>query len=114
MIKRSDIRRINSPSPRLDWCEWFKGYMMRGECEVIMWRGDKLSLHVFHVGNNWAKKERVFWVLKEKKYYYEMNPESFNQKGEKDFLLPWDLIDALKKKVIEDLVNRELLAGSKI
>lgn len=114
MIKRSDVKRINSPAPRLDWCEWFKGYMMRGECEEFMWRGNKLSLHVFHVGSNWAKKDRVFWVLKEKKFYYEMEPYSFNWKGEKDFLMPWDLIEVLKKKVIEDIEMREKLAGMEI
>ncbi len=113
MINRSDVRRINSPY-RLDWCEWFKGYMMRGDCEEFMWRGNKLSLHVFHVGNNWAKHQRIFWVLKEKKFYYEMNPESFHWKGEEDFLMPWDLIEVLKKKVIEDIEMREKLTGVEI
>jgi len=88
--------------------------MMRGDSEEFIWRGDKLSLHVFHVGSNWAKKQRVFWVLKEKRYYYEMNPESLNWKGDKELLMRWDLKEVHKKKVIEDLEIREKLTGSKI
>lgn len=114
LVKRADIKGINSPASGLYWNEWFRGYMMRGECEKIMFKGDTFSLHVFHVGRNWAKRDRVFWVLREKRYFYEMDIDSFSWKGEKDFLLPWDLIDLMKKKVLEDLEMREKLAGAVI
>jgi len=114
LVKRADVTRINSPSPILYWNKWFEGYMMRGECEKIRFGGETYTLEVFHIGCNWAKKERVFWVLREKRYFYEMKPYSYNSKGEKRFLLPWDLIEITKEKVLEDLRMRDKLEGSVI
>ena len=114
LVVRADIERINTPSPRLYWGKWFEGYMMRGESEKIRFGGETYTLEVFHVGTNWAKREKVFWVLREKRYFYEMDINSFNWKGEKSFLLPWDLIKVTREKVLEDLAMREKLKGSAI
>ena len=114
LVNRADIKGINSPTKRLSWGEWFRGYMMRGESEEIMWSGEKLTLCVMHVGSNWAKKERVFWVLREKRFYYEMEVDSLNWKGEREFLLPWGLIEVIKREVIEDLEMRKKLMGGEL
>ena len=114
LVKRADIERINATSPFLKWDKWFEGYMMRGESEKIRFGGETYTLEVFHVGRNWAKREKVFWVLREKRYFYEMGIDSFNHKGEKSFLLPWDLIKVTREKVLEDLAMREKLKGSVI
>jgi hypothetical protein len=112
LVKRASVSGINSPSSVLYWSKWFEGYMMRGECEKIRFGGETYTLEVFHIGNNRARKERVFWVLREKRYFYEMKPYSYNSKGEESFLLPWDLIDRVKEGVLKDLNVREELKGS--
>ena len=114
LVKRADIEKINSPAPWLKWDKWFEGYMMRGDSEKISYLGDVYTLEVFHVGNNWSKHVKVFWVLREKRLFYEMSVDSLNWKGEKRFLLPWDLIEITKEKVLEDLRMREKLKGSVI
>ena len=113
LVVRADISGINAPTS-FYWNKWFEGYMMRGESEKIRFMGETYTLEIFHVGPNWSKNDRAFWVLREKRYFYEMSLESYKWKGEKDFLLPWDLIEKTKEKVLEDLAVREKLKGSVI
>lgn len=114
LVKRADIEGINAPASTFYWSKWFEGYMMRGESEKIRFGGETFTLEVIHIGRNWAKREKVFWVLREKRYFYELALDSYNWKGEKGFLLPWDLIEELKKKVIDDLELREKIKGAEI
>ena len=91
-VKRTKWKNIGYDDGEM-MLEWFRGMMFRGEkVEVV----DGVTLEVVHVGENWARRERVHWASREREdLVYEMV-----WGGD---LKPWELIEELLKVVRDDL-----------
>mgnify|MGYP001164193518 CR=1 FL=1 len=90
----------------LDYTEYFRGLMLRGE---EIWVNEDVSLEIVFIGENWANRNRVFFMSRQADLVYELNVLVNITKfpsGMPTCKKPWELlkdfVDGVRKELDKD------------
>ena len=87
----------------LDYTEYFRGIMLRGE---EIWVDKDISLEIVFIGENWANRNRVFFMSRQADLVYELDVNVYVTKfpsGIPKCKKPWELLKDFICGVRKDL-----------
>lgn len=87
----------------LDYTEYFRGIMLRGE-EIRV--DEDISLEIVFIGENWANRNRVFFMSRQADLVYELDVNVYVTKfpsGIPACKKPWELLEDFMCSVRKDL-----------
>ena len=87
----------------LDYTEYFRGIMLRGE---EIWVDKDISLEIVFIGENWANRNRVFFMSRQADLVYELDVNVYVTKfpsGIPTRKKPWELLKDFICSVRKDL-----------
>ena len=87
----------------LDYTEYFRGIMLRGE---EIWVDEDISLEIVFIGENWANRKRVFFMSRQADLVYELDANVYVTEfpsGIPTCKKPWELLKDFTCSVRKDL-----------